>query len=315
MGRRRIWALVGVLFGGILLFYRLRPGLQADRREGFHTLYVGSSPFLHTEILPQVGDRFLSREDEVFEVVAREGQKAHLVSRGLARELYGPLDASALPLDPLELPVLSLRDLVAAFPRTAPKNRLVVIYHSHTDESYIPARGTESEERGGAILKVGEELKHALLKEGFTHVVHDLTNFWPHDEGSYARSRRAVLEYLQEAPLFLFDLHRDAGPSAEVYRTSWNGRTLSQIMMVVGKGNPFYADNLTFARSLMSRTDALYPDLIKGIYLGEGTYNQDLSPGALLLEVGNQLTPLEEARAAMDLLARGLSRWVEGLVP
>ncbi|MBT9258417.1 MAG: stage II sporulation protein P [Clostridiales bacterium] len=307
--KRWAWFLLGALLASVLLLLG-RPQGPGAPEGSFYTLYLGSQPFLFTEIPPAVGDRFLSSDGMALEVVGREGRGAWLKVLGPATEIYGPLAEGLLPE---ELPALSVKDLTALVPRTPPKKRLVVIYHSHTDESYIPARGIDSEPEGGAILEVGGAFKAALLDQGFTHVVHDLTNFWPHDEGSYARSRRAVLEYLQERPLFLWDVHRDAGPGPEVYRTSYGGRSISQIMMVVGKGNPFYPDNLTFARSLMAVMESLFPGLIKGIFLAEGTYNQDLSPGALLLEVGNQWTPLEEAILSMDLFARGLSRWVQGL--
>ncbi|MDN5345313.1 MAG: stage sporulation protein, partial [Clostridia bacterium] len=46
-----------------------------------------------------------------------------------------------------------------------------------------------------------------------------------------------------------------------------------------------------------------YPGLIRGIFIGAGSYNQDLSPRAMLLEVGTHTNTLAEAERGVTLFA------------
>ena len=44
--------------------------------------------------------------------------------------------------------------------------------------------------------------------------------------------------------------------------------------------------NMEFAKNLKATMDAKIPGLSDGIFIGKGSYNQDLSPRAMLIEVG-----------------------------
>ena len=105
----------------------------------------------------------------------------------------------------------------------------------------------------------------------------------------------------------MFDIHRDSGP-ARGYLTDIAGQTTCQILVVVGRENPLMTANLSLARRIKAAADASYPGLIKGIFLARGHYNQDLDPGALLLEVGTEQVPRDLAEMSMGLLAQVLAR-------
>lgn len=177
-------------------------------------------------------------------------------------------------------------------------SRVCVIYHTHTDESYI-SEGSSLQPGRGGVLSVGEAFAASLKKAGFA-VVHDKTRHEPHDALAYVRSRRTAYANLKYRPYLLFDVHRDAAPQ-EYYTTVIDGAPSAQILIVVGRQNPLMAANLLVAKKLKAVADQVHPGLVKGIFLAMGHYNQDLDPGALLLEVGSDRVPLELARRAIML--------------
>lgn len=73
-------------------------------------------------------------------------------------------------------------------------------------------------------------------------------------------------------------------------------------MIVVGRQNPNMGSNLDFARYVKKQADELYPGLMRGIFIGRGSYNQDLYPNALLFEIGtDQLSRESAERGARNL--------------
>ena len=79
-----------------------------------------------------------------------------------------------------------------------------------------------------------------------------------------------------------------------------------------GDSNPHWQQNLRFAAELNARAQADTPGLMRPVYFIERTYNQFLSPGALLLEFGSNGNTLEEAKLAAKLLAPSLAAVLRG---
>ena len=162
--------------------------------------------------------------------------------------------------------------------------KLICMYSTHSDESYVPTDGESSKWEDAGIYDVGHALKDALEEKGIT-VVYSEESFLPHDAGAYSRSAPTARELLQKGPDALFDVHRDAIP-AEEYETTLEGEEISKIRLFVGRSNANSQSNMAFARSIKKAADEKYPGLIKDIYMGKGNYNQELYPRALLLEMG-----------------------------
>ncbi|MBE3581556.1 MAG: stage II sporulation protein P [Thermoanaerobacteraceae bacterium] len=179
---------------------------------------------------------------------------------------------------------------------------LVAIYHTHSDESYIPTDGSESIPGQGGILKVGEVFAGKLRSLG-VNVYHDVSAHEPHDNNSYKRSRRTAAQLMQKGPAAIFDIHRDGVPDPDFYRQVVAGESISKIRLVVGRENQNMNANLDFAKKIKAAADAKYPGLIRGIFIGAGSYNQDLSPRAVLLEMGTHTNSREEAQRGAGLLA------------
>ena len=169
-------------------------------------------------------------------------------------------------------------------PPARPK-RLIGIYHTHNDESYIPTDGTFSLEGRGGIHHVGKAFAETL-QEKDVEVIHDETLHLPHDRGAYRRSGQPWKNTGCE-PDVIFDIHRDAGP-AHTYAAEINGEWVTQVHLVVGRQNPNMQTVRQFALDLKKTADRMYPKLVKGIFMAHGNYNQDLVPTSLLLEFGTE---------------------------
>ena len=188
--------------------------------------------------------------------------------------------------------------------------KLICMYSTHSDESYIPGDGTESKWKGAGIYDVGESLKQALEKLGIT-AEYSKETFLPHDADAYTRSRRTAEEFMKEGPDALIDVHRDAVPASQ-YETEVEGDDISKVRLFVGRSNPNADANKAFARQLKAAADEAYPGLVKDIFIGRGNYNQELYPHAILLEFGTHEIEKDKAIAATEYMANVLNTVLYG---
>lgn len=179
--------------------------------------------------------------------------------------------------------------------------KLVAMYSTHSDESYLPEDGTASKWEDAGIYDVGDSLKQALEERGI-EAVYSKETFLPHDADAYNRSRRTAEELLKQGPDALLDIHRDA-ISADQYETEVDGEDISKVRLFVGRNNQNSAENKAFAQQIKAAADKKYPGLIKDIFIGKGNYNQELYPHALLLEFGTHEIEKEKAMEAADYFA------------
>jgi stage II sporulation protein P len=296
--RLAAWVLAALLCGTPVAF-------GADPPEGSPMTLVTADgrPLLTTGLRIQSGDSFVDSAGDWWQVSSVGGTRAvaHRIAKlaGLPPRRRPGRVPRRQPAAPA-LPPHQEAGLRGGQPAVD-----VVIYHSHSDESYIPTDGSDSSPDKGGIYQVGASLAAALQARGLT-VMQSPENHNPHDHEAYLRSRRTVLAALrQRSPRALFDVHRDAAPAAE-YRFTAGGQALSRVMIVIGTANPGHGANLAFAQQVKARADGLQPGLVKGIYLGHGTYNQDTSIRNLLLEAGSEQVPREEAEAGIALLAAAI---------
>jgi len=160
----------------------------------------------------------------------------------------------------------------------------IAVYHTHSDESYVPNDGKESIEGKGGIYDVGAAFVEQLKGMGF-NVEYNTENHNPHDVNAYNRSRKTAASLMRTTPDAIIDVHRDAVPPGE-YQTEVNGQSATKIKLVIGRSNPNMKTNMEFAKNLKAAMDKMTPGLSNGIFIGKGSYNQELSPRAMLIEVG-----------------------------
>ncbi|HWI64678.1 MAG TPA: stage II sporulation protein P [Symbiobacteriaceae bacterium] len=272
---------------------------EADEHGTTHVVQQDGVTVFRTGLTVHQGDRFIDSLNDVWRIVKVEGRRA--VALRVAKLTDRPA--------PQELARLRRGLPRAARALTGDRPVDVGLYHSHSDESYIPSDGVESAPDKGSIYQVGARFGAALAEHGLS-VIHRPDNHNPHDHGAYLRSRRTAVELIETAePAALFDIHRDAAP-AEEYRMPQGA---SRVMIVIGRSNPAYEANLTFARLLKAEADTLSPGLVKGIFLGRGNYNQDLMPRNLILEVGSQNVRRQDAEAGAAILAGAVPRVLQTL--
>lgn len=239
---------------------------------------------LQTGRIVHVGDEFLNENNVLYQITAVEGL--------LARARYAGTESLAHFL-PETLPV-------QAEAKDVPPP-LIGIYHTHTDECYTPSDGRSTLAGKGTIMKVGSALADRLQANGY-RVEHSVTLHDPHDANAYHRSRRTFVKLLTKQPVALFDIHRDSAPLA-MYQTNINGQYAARILLVVGRQNQNRATTLNYAKIIKAATDSKYRGLVRGIFIARGNYNQDLSPRAMLVEIGTQYGPREAAEYSATLFA------------
>ncbi|HBQ24997.1 MAG TPA: stage II sporulation protein P [Syntrophomonas sp.] len=186
------------------------------------------------------------------------------------------------------------------------RGRHTVIYHTHSDECYLPTSGTLSRPGNGDIYKVGEAFRDAMEMGGIS-TTHSYKKHDPHNINAYSRSRRTAVQLLKEQPDAVFDVHRDSAPR-EAYLTIVNGVEIGRVMIVIGRSNPNMQTNLAYAKRIKAEADKLHPGLMRGIFMGQGDYNQDLYPTSLLFEVGTENSTLDEAEKSIRCLADAIIR-------
>jgi stage II sporulation protein P len=238
-----------------------------------------------------IGDQYLNSDNQLYQVVGIQGNTARVKP---VAETKGNV------FDRIKLMVMGFfnPDLLGAGIKS---HGPIAIYHTHSDESYVPSDGVSSKKANGGIFQVGDTLTSAFESEGIP-VIHSKTPHDPHDAMAYDRSRRTAFELLKKRPSCILDVHRDAVPPQE-YADVINGQQVTKVQLVVGRGNPNFSANNSFAKQIKATVDRIDPGLIKGIYYGKGKFNQDLGPRTMLLEFGAHTNSKEAAEKSSRIFA------------
>ena len=211
---------------------------------------------------------------------------------------------------------------------TVSQTPAVLILHTHSSEGFLEAGttyvegnvgdATYSKDESRNVLALGELLCRTLNQKGITAlhctVLHDV----PSLRGSYDRAAQTVKAYLKQYPeiVLVIDLHRDAVMTSdgEFVRSISAGldEPVAQVMAVVGtdgNGTPHdtWKRNLALAVQLRDRLNQNGASVCRPISLRNASYNQELSPMSLLLEIGTGGNSMEEAERAVLLVGEALA--------
>jgi len=199
-------------------------------------------------------------------------------------------------------------------------NSQVYIYHTHNRESWKNvsryAKGSSIDDPDINITLVGKQLGTILQKKGISAITgsDDIAKKLEEQKRSYsesyAESRKAVNAAMKTNPslAYFFDIHRDSDVPRSTTTVTMNGKSYARILLVVGTNHPDYVKNKKFAEALDALLDKKYPGLSRGVLLkgskeGNGEYNQSVSPGSLLLEIGGANNTLQESLLAAEAFA------------
>ena len=203
----------------------------------------------------------------------------------------------------------------------------VLIMHTHATEDYrlsaglwfTPGDGARSTDRNINMCAVGRVMADTLNAAGICTLHDETLNDYPSYTGSYANSRAVVQQYLARYPSIkvVLDVHRDAIETESGSRyapvCTVDGRQAAQVMIICGCDNgttvqlPGWRQNLRFAAAWERSMEGMYPGFTRPVLFSYRFYNQDLTTGSLLIEIGGHGNNLNEALYAGQLAAKGLA--------
>lgn len=213
-------------------------------------------------------------------------------------------------------------------PNIDPSKPAVIIYHTHTSESFTATAKYNYEMAGDYITtnnnfnvcRVGEEIKNYLETYYGLAVVHDTTvHDIPSRTGSYSKSRPTIEKLLKKYPdaQLIIDLHRDAvgvdDASKKEMIVNIREEDAAKIMFVIGKSNPHWQENYYLSSKINQKVEELYPGLTKRMYVVDKLiYNQDISNKAVLIEMGAECNTLEQTLVTAKMVAKSIGQVLKG---
>lgn len=207
----------------------------------------------------------------------------------------------------------------------------VLIIHSHGSEAYTKTADTQydnlaayrtTDERYN-MISIGAELVRLLDEQGIT-AIQDRTAYDYLDyDNAYEKARTSIQEYLKQYPSIqmIIDLHRDSAENAD--GTQWaskatvNGKDAAQVMLVVGTSgsgqpHPNWQTNLSIAEKMAVLLERENDGICRPIQVRYKHYNQDLCPGALIVELGSAGNTHEQAMNTIPALADAIVALAKG---
>ncbi|WP_034757452.1 stage II sporulation protein P [Rossellomorea vietnamensis] len=205
-------------------------------------------------------------------------------------------------------------------PLSTGNKKTVLLYFTHTRESYLPyLEGVTNPDSAMHskinVTRVGEMVKTGLEDEGIgtsidkTDVIQNLNHkgldYW----AAYQESRPLVQAAMTSNKdlLYMVDIHRDS-QRRDMTTVTIGGKPYAKLAFVVGEEHPNYEQNLKLATELHKRLESKYKGISRGVIAkkGSGTngkFNQDLSGNAMLLEFGGVDNTFEELERTADAFA------------
>ncbi|MED4344717.1 stage II sporulation protein P [Heyndrickxia coagulans] len=204
--------------------------------------------------------------------------------------------------------------------RTTGGKKRVLIYFTHTHESYLPyLKGVTNPDLAQHskinVTKVGARLAQDLEDKGIgaeantTDVLKLLEKNHMQYYQSYQGSRTVVESAMKNDRdlQYFIDIHRDSRRKKDTTVTI-KGKSYAKIAFVIGGENPNWEKNAKLAEDLHNLIKKKYKNLSRGVILKKGAstngkFNQDLSGNAFLIEVGGVDNTFEEMYRTMDVFA------------
>lgn len=158
-----------------------------------------------------------------------------------------------------------------------------------------------------------------VLEENGIKTVHDTTyHDYPSYQGSYTRALSTIETQLKNNPSIeiVLDVHRDAfiysDGSKLAVTCEENGISTAQVMLVVGTNSmglwhENWQENLKFAAKIQNAAEIMYPGVMRPINLRKERFNEHMTKGSLILEVGSNGNTLAQAKEGGKDVARAIA--------
>lgn len=202
----------------------------------------------------------------------------------------------------------------------------ILIVHTHGTEAYTPTGSDDQYSASGSyrtldssfnVLRIGREIADLLNQRGIGTVHSTVLHDYPSYSGAYTRALADIKGWLDTYPSIqmVIDVHRDALiEGSTVYKTvaQIEGSPCAQLMLVTGTdggslSHPNWEQNAALQVQLHHRLNTAYPSIMRPMSFRAGRYNQHLTAGSMLIEVGTCGNSLQEALTAARLFAETLA--------
>ena len=209
----------------------------------------------------------------------------------------------------------------------------VLIFHTHTSESYMSkdlgffydSFYPRSLDNSKNVTRVGQAVADKLSEHGIG-VIHDETyHDNPTYNGSYSRSAQTIKNNLNNHPSIqvVIDIHRDSlgtNESGKIKPTfKYGDKKAAQLMIISGcdpdgsLGFPNWRKNLKLALRLQKYCESMFPGITRPLNFSKVKYNEHLTPGSLLIEIGSDANTLEETIYTGSMLGESLAKMLGDL--
>jgi len=196
------------------------------------------------------------------------------------------------------------------FPLIGYNEPVALLYHNHITESFEPSSGqTFSQNLEETVAYLGDKLATLMQEQYGLPLIHHRGIYDLPRATAYEKSRPMIKEILAENPHLdlVIDLHRD-GVRREITTATVNGAEVGKILFIIGTRHPGWESNLTFALGVHRELEIVAPGISRGVRRQNFSYNQDLHPHAILIEVGGHENTMDEVLSSIPYLAEALSR-------
>lgn len=196
----------------------------------------------------------------------------------------------------------------------------VLIMHTHTTESYSSSDITKylASENGRTtndqknMIAIGKIIADTLNQNGIKTIHNTTVHDYPTYNKAYTRAAATITNLKKQHPniKIVLDIHRDAIGDDKSFKltTDISGEKAAQVMIVTGTdknglAHENWKKNLIFASHLQKNANTMYPGLMRNLNLRAERFNQHLTQGSLIIEIGSNTNTLEEAKLSAKVFS------------
>lgn len=207
-------------------------------------------------------------------------------------------------------------------PNSDAKDPIIYLYNTHQTEGYSK-NGISEYDITPTVLFGSYYFREKLNDLGLPTIVetNEISEILRMNNWTYSSSYKASRYLMEDAKKkhikieYFLDIHRDSAPYQSTMTES-NGKKYAKVLFVIGKEHPNYQQNLDFANIINEKMKLKINTISRGVIGKEGPnvngiYNQDISPKAILIEVGGEYNNIVEVTNTMEVLANVLKEYVE----
>lgn len=195
------------------------------------------------------------------------------------------------------------------------KKPRVYIYNSHQLENYSNSN-FEVYNITPNVMVASYLLKEKLEENNIQAIVEEanFNDYIKQNNWDYNYSYKASRYYLEESIKkhssleYFIDIHRDA-INHDSSTILIGDKAYAKVLFVAGLENSNYEKNLSLMANINDRINSMYPGLSRGIVKKSGpnvngVYNQDVSPNAILIEIGGYENKIEEVYNTVLIISK-----------